>query len=948
MATTTTTIKVTADTRDAQRALSGLQNSLAGLASVGAITALGTAFGRLSTTLVDMENKLRLVTAASQSSNQLFDLMAKTALSLGAPLEDVSNLFFRIANNTKDLNLTQTEQIRVTELMLKGFMSTGISAQEASGAVVQFGQALSAGVLRGEELNSILEQAPPIADAIAKSFGVTRGALKLLGEQGQISAAQVIEAIKAAGASIDQDFGSRISTVQNELNNLSTSFSLVFKRFDEVSGASQGAAGAIQRIAQSLENLSRDTEKIAQLTEAIKTAGRWVLWFAAAVGAAFVVKGAIAFIGALKVLGATIAGIASVFTGLFQLVRLMFNTPMRNALLKNLEELSPATSKLGVIVTALKNGWQIAGAAAAGFFATIMTFADPAIAKIKDLVNATSRLFGGSNVFETTTPGLSTVTEGLNTGSGPRGSIGTGRARDYAAMTAQQKERELAINKAIIDRGIELRKIMRDQEASLGLSRLTGVELEQQQAVNQANSQLIKEIKNAKGEILYTTGGLNAAEEQRLRTLVLQTAQNQLQTQVSRDLAAANQELAIYQGNALTMSQSQLAIEQQVARFKRENVGLVTAAMEAEVRATAAAQQRLSMQQEINAAFAQATGDLNTYRANMLNMTSDQLNVELKLADAQRKYGDLLTDELRTKIKSTEESAQQLEYLKQMKKGVEAALKPLTGAAAGANVAGQLGQLLPVDKAIADGKTLMNGLQELRNRDLINEQQYQDAKLAAHVRTMDAMHAATKQKYEQEQLVRIQALVGDKFGYESQKKMAQDAADFQMKTDLEKYAFGLEQAANMFSEAGKENKRAFEAAKAFNIANAVMNTYMAATKALATYPFPFGLIAAAGAVAAGMAQVSAIRSQTYSGRALGGPVMGNESYLVGERGPEIFTPATSGKITRNNQIDSAQPVTVNFNISTVDAGGFDSLLVQRRGLITSMIADAQLERGRRG
>ena len=396
------------------------------------------------------------------------------------------------------------------------------------------------------------------------------------------------------------------------------------------------------------------------------------------------------------------------------------------------------------------------------------------------------------------------------------------------------------------------------------------------------------------------------------------------------------------------MSQAQLAIEQQVTQFKRQNVGLVTAAMEAEVRATATAQQRLSMEQQINQASLAATGDLTVFRNNMLNMTSAQLGVELKLAEAQRQYGDLLTDELRTKIRSTEESAQQLEYLKQMKKGVEDALKPLTGAAAGAGVAGQLGQLLPVDKALADGQTLMNGLQELRNQDLINEQQYQDAKLAAHVQTMTAMHAATRKKFENEQVLRIQGLVGDKFGFETIQKMSQDAAEFQMKTDLEKYAFGIDQAASMFNELGKQNKKAFEAAKAFNIANAIMNTYMAATKALATYPFPFGLIAAAGAVAAGMAQVGAIRSQTYSGRALGGPVMSNESYLVGERGPEIFTPATSGRITRNDQLTGSQPVTVNFNISTVDAVGFDTLLVQRRGLITSMIADAQQERGRRG
>jgi hypothetical protein len=146
---------------------------------------------------------------------------------------------------------------------------------------------------------------------------------------------------------------------------------------------------------------------------------------------------------------------------------------------------------------------------------------------------------------------------------------------------------------------------------------------------------------------------------------------------------------------------------------------------------------------------------------------------------------------------------------------------------------------------------------------------------------------------------------------------------------------------------GAQNKKAFEAAKAFNIANAVMNTYMAVTKALASYPFPFSLIAAGGALAFGLAQVAQIRSQQYSGRQLGGPVMAGESYMVGENGPELFTPNNTGSITRNNELGGGGTTNVNFTIVANDAQGFDDLLLQRRGMITQMISDAQLERGMR-
>ena len=204
-----------------------------------------------------------------------------------------------------------------------------------------------------------------------------------------------------------------------------------------------------------------------------------------------------------------------------------------------------------------------------------------------------------------------------------------------------------------------------------------------------------------------------------------------------------------------------------------------------------------------------------------------------------------------------------------------------------------------------------------------------------------------RQRFEQSKMMELQGQQYSQFGYDTKKQMAQEAANFEKKSDMEKYAFGLDQAAQMYTQLGTYNKQAFEAAKAFNIANAIMNTYMGATKALATYPFPFGLIAAAGAVAAGMAQVAMIRSQSYSGRALGGPVMGNNPYIVGENGPELFVPQGTGSIVRNGDLGQGGGATINFNIQANDAQGFDDLLHQRRGMITQFVRDAMTEQGQR-
>jgi hypothetical protein len=157
---------------------------------------------------------------------------------------------------------------------------------------------------------------------------------------------------------------------------------------------------------------------------------------------------------------------------------------------------------------------------------------------------------------------------------------------------------------------------------------------------------------------------------------------------------------------------------------------------------------------------------------------------------------------------------------------------------------------------------------------------------------------------------------------------------------------GIGSMGTLFEQLGKHNKDAFNAAKAFNIANAIMNTAMGITKALSTLPVPFNFIAAAAVGAAGFAQVAAIRSQQYTGRQLGGPVQEGKSFLVGETGPEIFTPNASGRIDRMDSL-GGQNVNINFNIQAVDTQGFDELLVSRRGVIQQVISDAMLESGQR-
>ena len=77
----------------------------------------------------------------------------------------------------------------------------------------------------------------------------------------------------------------------------------------------------------------------------------------------------------------------------------------------------------------------------------------------------------------------------------------------------------------------------------------------------------------------------------------------------------------------------------------------------------------------------------------------------------------------------------------------------------------------------------------------------------------------------------------------------------------------------------------------------------------------------------------------------GGSISKGQPAIVGERGPELFIPNSSGQITQNARGTGGSPVNVNFSITALDASGFSEMLVQNRGTISSIINEAVNERG---
>lgn len=171
-------------------------------------------------------------------------------------------------------------------------------------------------------------------------------------------------------------------------------------------------------------------------------------------------------------------------------------------------------------------------------------------------------------------------------------------------------------------------------------------------------------------------------------------------------------------------------------------------------------------------------------------------------------------------------------------------------------------------------------------------------------------------------------------------------SEFEKKTQKEKTEFAVQQGKKTVAELAKVNKVAFMANKARMIAEAIMNTQAAATKALVEFPPPFSYIAAAATVASGMANVAQIRSQSFEGGGFTG-VGARAGGLDGKGGFMAMVHPNETVVDHTKQKGGqANPVNVSFNINANDTRGFDELLSRRRGQIISMINEAMNDRGR--
>ena len=198
--------------RDGTTAADGLWGKLKGIAAtVGGLAATKKILG-LSDTLASTKARLNLIVDDGGSVGELEKKIMASAQRSRSLYFDTASAVASMGSNAKAAFNGTDEIIAFMEQINKQFVIGGASAQDQSAAMLQLTQAMAAGALRGEELNSILENAPGIARAIESYMGIAEGSIKSYAEQGLITAEVVKNAMFAAADETNAKFESMPKT----------------------------------------------------------------------------------------------------------------------------------------------------------------------------------------------------------------------------------------------------------------------------------------------------------------------------------------------------------------------------------------------------------------------------------------------------------------------------------------------------------------------------------------------------------------------------------------------------------------------------------------------------------------------------------------------------------------------------------------------------------------
>ena len=223
----------------AKKVTNSFRNLAIGITAAFSIKSTISAINKASDSITNLGNRISLVTGRGEelqaTLKELYGIAARARL----PVAVAADTFNRFGLALQDSGKSTRSILTVTEAVAQSATISGATAQSAEAAIVQLGQGLASGELRGQELNSVLEQIPRLARAIAEGMGVPFGELRQRAKDGQLTAESVFNAIISQAGEIGSEFEGLNATVGGLTSVLNDEFARALSVLDKEVGFSE-------------------------------------------------------------------------------------------------------------------------------------------------------------------------------------------------------------------------------------------------------------------------------------------------------------------------------------------------------------------------------------------------------------------------------------------------------------------------------------------------------------------------------------------------------------------------------------------------------------------------------------------------------------------------------------------------------------------------------------
>ncbi|RZJ44960.1 MAG: hypothetical protein EON87_08735, partial [Brevundimonas sp.] len=261
----------------------GLKNSLASLAPTLAAAFSTAQVIKYADSYTNLQNQLRSTGLEGAALKRVEDQLYETANRNGVAIDATAQLYTRAALSRNSLGASETQLQALVSGTTAALRVQGVSAESASGPLLQLGQALGGGKIQAEEFNSLIDGLPVLLQAAANGstkFGGDIGKLRAAVKDGEVTSKEFFAALLAGFPALEAQAASSTQTVGQALQNLNN-------QLGRFVGQTDSGLSATQRMAQAINLLANNLDVMLPLVVTLATVvgGRYVLSLTAAASA---------------------------------------------------------------------------------------------------------------------------------------------------------------------------------------------------------------------------------------------------------------------------------------------------------------------------------------------------------------------------------------------------------------------------------------------------------------------------------------------------------------------------------------------------------------------------------------------------------------------------------------------------------------------------------------